>query len=669
MNPTGARCRRHAGADSPPAAPLPRKGSQAAASDSPRTRGWRSTTRWRGSRRRPTPRLTPAPRAAWSARAAVDRRRRARLPIALVLVLWAPWRAAAPPRVTRTTITTSGRSGADDQRLRSRPGALTRRDTRRLCRQRRTQLFVRALDALEPVAIATGERPARAIRLAGWPVGRLHRRRQRASESHDHRRPADHARQPRRHCPRRDVGPRRHDHLRDRQPGDGTAARVGRRRDARGADAARPRAGRSRPLLAGTPARRPRRSLHDHIADGRTRDGPGGGARSAHRDAEGAAARRQPRSLRGQRPPGLRRGGDAARDPLRSEPAGDARHGGAGSAATRHNSHRRRRFRRRPPTERSCTWMRREALRRTRARSCGSIARAKKSPSPRRRAPTSTRASRPTGRASRSGSTIRRTTSGSGTCDGATLTRLTLDPGLDRFPVWTPDGQRIIFASNRGGALNLWWQAADGSGNAERLTTSSNPQFPTGITPDGTAVVFNEPTPTMGSDLLQFALDGTRQVTPLLQTKFDECNGIVSPDGRWLAYDSNSSGSFEVYVRPFPNVGGGQSPVSTAGGTRPLWARNGKELFYVGADGALMRVPVEASGATWNAGTPTKLFEGRYCQCRHVWPHLRRVARRPTVSDDQTRHRRGRRHARDHRRATLGRGTEAPRAREVTGAR
>jgi len=98
----------------------------------------------------------------------------------------------------------------------------------------------------------------------------------------------------------------------------------------------------------------------------------------------------------------------------------------------------------------------------------------------------------------------------------------------------------------------------------------------------------------------------------LLQTKFDERNGIVSPDGRWLAYESNSSSPFEIYVRPFPNVGGGQSQVSTAGGTKPLWARNGKELVYVGAGGALLRVPVEVSGATWHAGTPTKLLEGRY---------------------------------------------------------
>jgi eukaryotic-like serine/threonine-protein kinase len=190
--------------------------------------------------------------------------------------------------------------------------------------------------------------------------------------------------------------------------------------------------------------------------------------------------------------------------------------------------------------------------------------------------------------------------------------RLTLDASQDRFPVWTPDGRRVIFTSNRSGAHNLWWQAADGTGSAARLTTSNSAQFPTGITPDGATVVFNETTPTMGNELRQLALNGTREVKPLLQTKFDEYNADVSPDGRWLTYDSNRSGSFEVYVRPFPNVDDGEWQVSTAGGAKPLWARNAKELFYVGADGALLRVPVEASDATWNAGAPVKLFDGRY---------------------------------------------------------
>ena len=121
----------------------------------------------------------------------------------------------------------------------------------------------------------------------------------------------------------------------------------------------------------------------------------------------------------------------------------------------------------------------------------------------------------------------------------AMLTRQTVDPGQDWFPVWTPDGRRIVFSSNRGGhQFNIWWQAADGTGAAERLTTNDHvQQFVNGITPDGKAVVFAEVgLSTMGVDLMQVMLDGTHRVTPLLQTKFDERNGIVSPDGRWLAY-------------------------------------------------------------------------------------------------------------------------------------
>ena len=112
----------------------------------------------------------------------------------------------------------------------------------------------------------------------------------------------------------------------------------------------------------------------------------------------------------------------------------------------------------------------------------------------------------------------------------AALARLTLDPRQDWFPVWTPDGRRIVFSSNRSGQFNLWWQAADGTGAAEQLTTSDHVQFVTGITPDGTAVVFNEVVqPMVAMDVLQLALDGTRRATPLLQTKFDERNGVVSP--------------------------------------------------------------------------------------------------------------------------------------------
>jgi Tol biopolymer transport system component len=193
----------------------------------------------------------------------------------------------------------------------------------------------------------------------------------------------------------------------------------------------------------------------------------------------------------------------------------------------------------------------------------------------------------------------------------STLTRLTSDPGLENYPVWMPDGRQLIFSSERDGARNLFVQA-DSTEATMRLSASANAQYPTSISPDGARLVFTEiATATAAGDVLQLALDRTHAVTPLVQTPFSERNGEVSPDGRWLAYDANNSGRYEIYVRPFPDVTGGLWQVSKDGGTRPLWARNGQELFYLAQTGALMRVGV-TGGASWAATAPTKLFEGRY---------------------------------------------------------
>ena len=191
-----------------------------------------------------------------------------------------------------------------------------------------------------------------------------------------------------------------------------------------------------------------------------------------------------------------------------------------------------------------------------------------------------------------------------------TLTRLTFDGALDGFPAWTPDGRRLVFSSERTGARNLYWQAADGTGAVERLTESPNQQSGAAVSPDGTRVIFYETAKT-GNDVMQLQLDGTRRVTPLVQTPFTEQNGILSPDGRWLAYEANDSGRFEVYVRPFPDVNRGLWQVSTGGGTRPLWARNGQELFYASPTGAIMRVGVERA-PSWAATTPTLLIKEGY---------------------------------------------------------
>jgi len=215
-----------------------------------------------------------------------------------------------------------------------------------------------------------------------------------------------------------------------------------------------------------------------------------------------------------------------------------------------------------------------------------------------------------------------------------TLTRLTFDPRPDSHPVWTPDGQRVVFRSARAGRDNLFWQAADGTGAVERLTESPNVHFPTAFSPDGTQLVFREETATpTGADVMVLALDGgrpaaqppsqrvggpgrssTSSVQPLVQTPFQELNGEISPDGRWVAYQSDESGQQEIYVRPFPDTDRGRWQISTGGGEQPLWARSGKELFYLGqrASGrvTVMSASVE-SGPTFRAGNPRRVFEGR----------------------------------------------------------
>jgi serine/threonine-protein kinase len=199
-----------------------------------------------------------------------------------------------------------------------------------------------------------------------------------------------------------------------------------------------------------------------------------------------------------------------------------------------------------------------------------------------------------------------------------TLTRLTSPPGVDVVQVWTPDSRRLIFTSERAGVRNLFWQTADGAGAAERLTESPDTQYPTGVSPDGRRLIFTDEFPATGNDVMAIELDATRRVTPLVQSPFIEQNGIVSPDGRWLAYEANDSGRFEIYVRPFPEVNSGRWQVSTTGGTRPIWTRSGQELVYVSPTGALMGVEV-ARGPSWAATTPALVVKEGYFTNLNWW--------------------------------------------------
>jgi eukaryotic-like serine/threonine-protein kinase len=200
-----------------------------------------------------------------------------------------------------------------------------------------------------------------------------------------------------------------------------------------------------------------------------------------------------------------------------------------------------------------------------------------------------------------------------------TLTRLTFGPALEFFGIWTPDAQAVIFSSGEfGGNLgsrSLFRRAADGAGTVEQLMQGTGGLRPFAVTPNGMGLIFREGQQSAGGtegagDLMLLPLVGDRRPQPLLQTPYDELNAEPSPDGRWLAYESNESGPYEIYVRPFPNVTAGRWQVSTSGGTRPLWARNGHELFYESM-GALMRVPV-TTGSTFAAGTPSRLFDAPY---------------------------------------------------------
>jgi serine/threonine-protein kinase len=189
-----------------------------------------------------------------------------------------------------------------------------------------------------------------------------------------------------------------------------------------------------------------------------------------------------------------------------------------------------------------------------------------------------------------------------------TLTRLTFEGDSIAF-VWTPDGTRLSFSSTRAGPYNMFWMPADGSGPAERLHVSENEQFPTSWSPDGRLLAFVEVHPETGADIWILSMDGEQTPHPFLVTPFNEGNAEFSPDGGWLAYESDESGQPEVYLRPYPGPGG-KRQVSSGGGSDPVWAPDGRALFYR-ADDKMMAVPVGLTPEL-TVGKARLLFEGKY---------------------------------------------------------
>ncbi len=201
-----------------------------------------------------------------------------------------------------------------------------------------------------------------------------------------------------------------------------------------------------------------------------------------------------------------------------------------------------------------------------------------------------------------------------------TSTRLELDPFADSVdPVWAPDGRSILFGSMRpaGGMMDIYKKQLTGAATAEPIIKSNEWKRPRSWSPDGRFLLYTKEGSVTKDRLWVLPLEGERKPVPFLGTQFEEPDGRFSPDGRWVAYVTNESGRYDVYVRPFSwdpggqriSSAGGKWLISENGGSSPMWRQDGKELYYIDLDGKLMAVSLTA-GSDFKAGVPKALFQG-----------------------------------------------------------
>ncbi len=194
-----------------------------------------------------------------------------------------------------------------------------------------------------------------------------------------------------------------------------------------------------------------------------------------------------------------------------------------------------------------------------------------------------------------------------------TMTRLTFG-GHAQNPVWAPDGKHIAFRTT---GVGIWWVRSDGSGEPQQILAAQTNTIPWSFSPDGRRLAYFDSRAETGFDILTLPLDTgdpdhpkPDKPEPFLATPSDELVPMFSPDGRWIAYRSNESGTFEVYVRPFPAGRGGKWQISNGGGLYGIWSNNGRELFYEAADNRIMVVDYTVNGDSFVPGKP-RLWSGK----------------------------------------------------------